>query len=266
MSVIHIQEAKKKMETPCVFQRVEKKFLLNEEQLNGWDEAMLKHMTLDSYGLSTIGSIYFDSDSLELIRTSADKPLYKEKFRLRGYGKVDENSTLYAEIKKKYKGIVYKRREAIPLKEFKKWNAEDEVFPVKSQIGREIDYMFKHYGLKPKVYIAYDRMAYFGNDDSALRVTIDKNIRFRTSSLDLTKGSWGTNLLEEGQYLMEIKIPGALPMWMVKAMEEYEIVPTSFSKVGLWYEKYYCAKAQTEEAAHKAADNIFDFKEVFAVC
>ena len=248
MSIINIHgyqtkayQTEKKAETSkSVFQRVEKKYLLTQEQYDGFKAEMLRHMTLDQYGLSTISSIYFDSDSFDLIRKSISKPVYKEKFRLRGYGSVNNKSTVYAEIKKKYDGIVYKRRQEIPEKMFLNWDYTTSPFPIDTQIGKEIDYLFRRNSLRPKVYIGYDREAYFGNDNHSLRVTVDRNLRYRTENLDLRAGAYGNPLLDKGTYLMEIKIPGALPLWMIKTMEKLNIRPVSFSKVGYWYENYRC--------------------------
>ena len=44
-------------------------------------------MAEDQYGLHTIRNIYYDTECDELIRTSIEGPKYKEKFRIRCYGK-----------------------------------------------------------------------------------------------------------------------------------------------------------------------------------
>jgi len=53
------------------------------------------------------------------------------------------------------------------------------------QILKEIDYFIDFYGPKKKLYIAYDRIAFFGKEDENLRLTFDCNIRSRTYDLDL---------------------------------------------------------------------------------
>jgi len=245
------------MKSQEVFQRVEKKYLLTEEQYQAWKKVMADYMTLDQFGdHNTINTIYFDTDDYSLIRRSLQKPLYKEKFRLRGYGKVTEASPVFAEIKKKYMGIVYKRRQVITVPEAKNWLYKGRPAPLNTQIAREIEYMLDLYRPSPKVYIGYEREAYFGNEDHNLRLTIDSNLRFRTTNLELTKGSWGQPLLDEPLHLMEIKIPQALPMWMVKTMEELGIRPTSFSKYGTYYRRF---------VEGREARKIIDFKEA-SVC
>ena len=79
--------------------------------------------------------------------------------------------------------------------------------------------------------MAYDRVACSCKADQELRVTFDRNIRCRTEGLDLQAGTYGTSLLEEGRVLMEVKIPGAMPVWMSPGFSELGIYPVSFSKV-----------------------------------
>lgn len=217
------------------FARIEMKYFLNDEQYEAWKHVLRSHMTLDEYGLSAIHSIYFDTDDYAMIRHSLEKPAYKEKLRLRGYGRVTENSPVYVEIKKKYDGIVYKRRQEATLPQAREWLLGSGRMPADTQIAREITYLADFYRPSPKIYIGYDREAYFGREDPALRLTLDSNLRFRTDHLDLAQGGGGQRMLDEPLHLMEVKIPGAIPLWMLRAMEELSIRPTSFSKYGYCY-------------------------------
>ncbi len=61
---------------------------------------------------------YLDTPDYELIRTSIEKPVYKEKVRLRCYGgSIDDSSTVFVEIKKKFESVVYKRRVEMSLRQ-----------------------------------------------------------------------------------------------------------------------------------------------------
>ena len=104
---------------------------------------------------------------------------------------------------------------------------------VETQVLREIDWFLKYYrDIRPAMYIAYDRIAAYDTQKPELRVTFDWNIRFRNQELDLKKGTWGQQILEEGQQLMEIKIPGAMPVWLCELLDQLCIYPVSFSKYG----------------------------------
>ena len=93
-----------------IFKRYEKKYLINEEQFKALSEKIGDLFTPDEFGKSVIMNIYFDTPTSILIRRSIEKPVYKEKLRLRTYGRPDDNSNAFVEIKKKFKSVVYKRR------------------------------------------------------------------------------------------------------------------------------------------------------------
>ena len=101
-------------DTQMVFERHERKYLLDPSAKAAVLAAMSGHMQLDRYGKTTIRNIYFDTDDYDLIRTSLSGPEYKEKLRIRSYCQVQSDGEVFVELKKKYRGIVYKRRVSIP--------------------------------------------------------------------------------------------------------------------------------------------------------
>lgn len=220
-----------------VFKRYEKKYAVPAEKLEELKDRLSEYMVVDQYGLHTICNIYYDTHTNELIRQSIEKPVYKEKLRLRSYGVPSLDSRVYMELKKKYKGVVYKRRLGTSLEDAMKYL--DQGIPLKedSQIYREIDYFKNFYHPVPKLFIAYDRVATYAKDIPELRITFDTRIRSRDYDLDLSKGDHGTLLMDEEFYLMEIKIIGAMPLWLSSILNELEIYPTSFSKYGNIYKQ-----------------------------
>ncbi|MGL5436860.1 MAG: polyphosphate polymerase domain-containing protein [Lachnospiraceae bacterium] len=225
-----------------VFRRYEKKYMITIEQYNDLMSQMITKMSADQYGKHTISNIYFDTPGFDLIRTSLSKPVYKEKIRLRSYGTPGEEDTVFIELKKKFDGVVYKRRIPMPLKDARKYLYYGIIPEGSSQILQEIDYAMNLYKPKPKVYLAYERIAFYGKEDPELRVTFDMNIRARENNLDLSKGTYGIPLLEKGKLLMEIKIPGVMPVWMSRLLSELEIFPVSYSKYGTYYKEYIAAQ------------------------
>lgn len=220
-----------------VFQRYEKKYLLTEQMYKEMRKRLSFYMQEDDYGLHTIRNIYYDTKNSELIRTSLEKPVYKEKFRIRCYGSPAESSSVFLEIKKKYRGVVYKRRVEMTKEEAKAYLEKGIYIEEKSQILREIDYFLQMYEVEPKLYLAYDRIALLGKEDDEFRITFDQNIRSRWEHLDLADDTKTENLLEGGRYLMEVKTKGSLPIWFVEILSELQIRSTSFSKYGRIYEK-----------------------------
>lgn len=233
------------MQYQAVFKRNELKFLLTLEQKARILEQMEPYMALDRYGRTTIRNVYFDTDNFRLIRHSIEKPVYKEKLRLRSYQKADKSSKVFVELKKKYKSVVYKRRLSLPEEEAMAWLAGKTHCGEDTQISREIDYFLKYYQtLHPVVFLSYDREAYFCKDGGDFRVTFDDNILCRQEDLSLQGEVWGTPILEEGKVLMEIKCAGGIPLWMTRVLSRERIYKTSFSKYGTAYRTLIYPKIQ----------------------
>ena len=220
-----------------IFKRVEKKYILNKSQYELVIDAIKEYMAIDKHGETAICNLYFDSSTDKLIQLSIEKPVYKEKLRLRSYGlPQSDDSTVFFEIKKKYKGIVYKRRISLSLKDAEDYIATGR-FPkdINNQVAKEIDYMVKFHQLSPRVFLAYDRTAWFSKEDKNLRITFDKNIRSRYEDVNLRSTDKGTLLLPDDTYIMEIKIPGATPLWLSRLLSDSNIFSESFSKYGNVY-------------------------------
>lgn len=228
-----------------VFHRYEKKYILNEEQYQNILARLNVHLVPDKYNADgktyTISNIYFDTKEDYLIRRSLEKPEYKEKLRLRSYGPVTEDDKVFLEIKKKNLELVNKRRTVMTLKEAReyllkgKWPESGSSNP---QILREIDYLMSHEKLEPKVFLAYDRMAWFSAEEMGMRITIDSGIRARRTNVRLGGGDYGDMLLGEGMYLMEVKVVDSIPLWFTGLLSKERIYSASFSKYGTEFQKY----------------------------
>lgn len=223
-----------------VFNRHEQKYLLDADTFQKVLKVMDEHMMPDKYNVNhkpyTISNIYFDTEDDYLIRTSLSKPKYKEKLRLRSYGVPNNDCNVFLEIKKKFNDIVNKRRTVLKLSEAYNFISSGKPPELKEymnkQVLKEIEYFLQVYNVNPKVYLAYDRIAYFekGNDD--LRISFDKNIRTRRYDVALEDGDYGEKLLPDGVYLMEVKTSKAMPLWLTDMLAKYDIKRRSFSKYG----------------------------------
>ena len=229
-------------DTKLTFKRLEKKFLLSAGQYERLMAELEYHIVPDVFFESTVCSIYYDDDSYSLIRHSIEDPVYKEKLRVRSYNVPDADGTVFVELKKKYKGTVYKRRVGMSARDAADWLAGKAPAPEESQMVREIEWFLHENNPVPKVFIACDRTAWVAKDDPELRLTFDRDIRWRETELDLTLGSHGEPLTEPGQVLMEIKIPGTAPLWLAHLLCELELYPTGFSKYGTAYKNHILDK------------------------
>lgn len=218
------------------FERRELKYRITDAQRAALEAAFGARMVPDKYGESTICNIYYDTADYRLIRASLEKPAYKEKLRLRSYGVAEPDGEVFLELKKKYKGIVYKRRISLNYDDAQEILENGERLPENSQIAKEINYFLDFYGdIFPAVYLCYDRTAYFGADDSDLRITFDRSIRWRTEDIDLKVEPYGEQILDRGYSLMEIKAAGSMPLWLAELLAQGGIKQTSFSKYGMAY-------------------------------
>ncbi|MGI6004801.1 MAG: polyphosphate polymerase domain-containing protein [Christensenellales bacterium] len=226
-----------------VFNRYENKYLLDEKTFEKLRRRLCDYMEPDRHnrqrGAYTVANLYYDTDDSHLIRTSLQKPKYKEKLRLRAYGVPDKGERVYAEIKKKVAGLVNKRRSALTLSSAYRF-LDTGILPAEEpcqnrQVLHEIAYIRSRQALAPALYLAYDRVACFGIGQHDLRVSFDTNIRSRRCDLALEAGDYGESLLEQGVWLMEIKVAQSIPVWLCRLLSEYEVYATSFSKYGTEY-------------------------------
>ena len=219
-----------------IFRRVEKKYILNKNQYRMIMNSINNYVVQDEYGKSTICNIYMDTDNYDLISHSITKPYFKDKVRVRSYNTPNKRSTVYLEIKRKVDGVVGKRRIGMSLADFDNYIKNNKLVRSENvQIKNELDYYFKLYNLDKKMYISYEREAYYQKDNHDFRVTFDSNIIARQYNLNLDKGVYGQNILAPDKYVMEVKTLGAMPIWFVRILDECKIMPCGFSKYGEAY-------------------------------
>ena len=234
------------MKNKMIFQRYESKYLMDFRQMQAVLAAMAPHMVPDEYSHSSIRNLYLDTPDYRLIRRSLEKPVYKEKLRVRSYGQAGEHDPVFVELKKKYLSVVYKRRISVPQDQAMACIDRSQPWQ-DSQIGRELAYTMDFYqSLRPAVFLSYERDSFRGVEDEELRVTFDREIRYRQEELTLDSDTWGTPILPPGKVLMELKVAGGLPLWMTHVLSEQRIYKTSFSKYGAAYQSIMLSRQRGE--------------------
>lgn len=236
------------------FKRYELKYMVDEAQAEKIVRTLSEYMKLDKYcrekGAYMIYNIYFDTDNDDIIRKSLSKPYYKEKLRLRCYKiPLSDDDTVFLELKKKIGGVVSKRRATMSygaaLRFLDSGEIPENLHTTDTQVLNEIAGFLKRYPAKPKVYISYERVAFYGKENREFRVTFDKNILTRRENPSFKDGDFGTELLDSGKYLMEVKTDGALCLWFAEMLSKLRVYSTSYSKYGEEYKKY--ARARKED-------------------
>lgn len=218
-----------------VFKRHEVKYLLTDRQVALVRDEMGRRMRPDEYGRSTLCNLYFDTPSYLLIRTSLDHPLYKEKLRVRSYGVAGACDPAFVEIKKKCKAVVYKRRLCTTRDLAMSYMSGTAELP-DSQIAHELGFALRRYeGLAPRVFLSYEREAFFDRENRDFRITFDTNVLWRDYDLSLGAGVYGESILPVGATLMEVKAGGSYPLWVCSFLSRNGIFPARFSKYGTAY-------------------------------
>ncbi len=221
----------------AVMKRYEIKYIINREQEEFLKRSLEGKLFVDRFGKTSIASLYYDTPDYKLIRASIEKPLFKEKLRLRSYGLADDSSPVFLELKRKAFGIVYKRRIESTIPEVESFFDKSRDSLGEGQINREISWFCKsNDNLSPACLIIYDRTAYY-EPTGELRLTIDNDPRFRMNDLDLRVSMDGEPLLPEGYSILEIKVQGGMPVWLARILDEGRIYKTSFSKYGEAYKR-----------------------------
>ena len=218
-----------------VMKRYELKYLLNSVQTQYVRDKLKGHMEIDQFGRTSIFSLYYDTPTSQLVRTSMEKPAFKEKIRLRSYGPSAEGSPVYLELKRKAYGIVYKRRVETTVLQVKDFFSEENNLGCGGQINSEITAFRDMYkSLAPACMIICDRTAYY-EPDGDLRLTIDENPRYRADDLTFSEPAGGSPLLPYGWTIMEVKVQDAMPLWLAEILSAAGIRKASFSKYGEAY-------------------------------
>lgn len=220
-----------------IFRRQEIKYLLTESEVQDLIWLIEPYLKKDKYFKGTNCSIYFDDENRYLAIHSMEKPLYKEKIRIRSYGVPKLTDTVFLEIKKKFNGVGSKRRIPVKLSDFYQYLKTGELNSNSEVIKKELDECMARYRLKPTMFLAYDRTSYCGKDDPTFRVTFDRNVRSRNNNLRLEKGDQGKKFFKNGIVVMEVKALDAYPFFFVHALSKLKIYPASFSKYGRVTEK-----------------------------
>ncbi len=225
------------------FKRYEKKYRITEEQYNSLQRDLQEHLLKDAYHQYTIKNVYYDDETYKVIRHSISKPVFKQKLRIRSY----DNDFIFFEIKKKYKGEVFKRRVVMNKNDFDNndFSKVDDI-----QTLKEINYFLNHENIHPKILLQYDREAYKGIKDNDLRITFDSNLIYSVNHLDLTHELKKDNDLLKGKYILEIKAKEAIPLWLSTILNNHSIYPTPFSKYGYIYKNYILKNNQKEVIKH----------------
>lgn len=229
-----------------IFNRFERKYILTHKQKTDFVIFLNEYLVDDPYSINgshyTVYNLYYDTPDFSVIRNSTQKPIYKDKLRLRSYmTPLKKDDEVFLEIKKKHKGLINKRRVSLTYQDALDF-IDKGIKPIfksyiDQQIINEIEYFIKIHQVKPGAYIRYDRIGLMSLDNQ-LRVTFDHNIFFRDKEITLDKTDGVSILSDQDTWLMEVKSDQNFPFWLSRKLSEFELYSQSFSKYGKAYQKF----------------------------
>lgn len=226
------------------FSRYEFKFPMSYDDMDRLIDDLIPYVKKDKhvneYGIYTISSIYLDNDRKECYYETINNDFYRQKVRLRVYGREStDDSDAFLELKTKIDGLVVKRRVWMKLSDAvafinecieKGVDASVDYKCSNPQILKEIKHVIQRKKLKPVNVISYERLPLVSTEDPSLRITFDFNIRSRGDDLDLTHGTHGDRRIPKQVAVLEIKTNKYIPLWLTKNLAKYKYKNQTFSK------------------------------------
>lgn len=200
----------------------------------------MPYLVVDPYadedGFYNVNSLYFDSQDFRFCQEQLNGQPFRQKLRLRSYNNVAIDDLVFLEIKKKYKGVVNKRRTPILLNRayafLRDYNHDVSTLPAGTnpQIMREVAFLCRRFELQPQVLLSYRRQSFFVAGDPSIRITFDSNVVESRNRLRLENLDYGSSILPSQVYIMEVKVNDSLPFWLVRILAQAGCHRQSFSK------------------------------------
>lgn len=218
------------------FNRFELKYIIHFSQARALLKSIGAHVRHDPHagrdGFYKIVSLYYDSPDLSCYWEKLDGEMYRRKIRVRTYGESPDEAFL--EIKQRYNLNVQKRRCRFPLKVINRELESISTGPYNGGIDPVFDEVFnvvRRRALEPKLIISYNRAAFFDRHRRDLRITLDRNIKFRSQCLSLEKNRLkGRYVIPPTMMILEVKFDETIPQWISSCLNRLDFQVQRFSK------------------------------------
>ncbi len=221
--------------------RLEYKYIVPISEINNFRNQLLPFVELDPYSAKrkkkeyTVKSIYFDSKKLADYKAKVDGLYKRKKVRIRSYNDTTKDSMVFLEIKKRVGSHVYKNRSRISLNNLDSFLNEKDITLIDASENNLDAEKFLFYYLKgslnPVTLVTYEREAFFAKHDRTLRITFDKNIRFKRANNYRILCSHNSSFFKQSAFfLLEIKFAEGFPIWLQEMLRQFNLARKSFSK------------------------------------
>ena len=245
--------------------RLEYKYLVPNEFLNDIRADMKPFVEIDGFASKqqkkeyTVRSIYYDTPGFECYHEKVEGLKVRKKFRIRGYDTPGRDSIVFLEIKRKYQNFIEKNRAPLLHANLKKMfithNFENYIISfsgngVEKSDAQRFFYHYYRKSLRPAVLVIYDREAFFGKFNKALRFTFDKNLRSSSfPSQDMLYEEHQVKYAIRKNFIFEVKFFNGLPAWIQSIIKKYQLQRMALSK--------YTICLDSHNAVQQFSKNVF---------
>jgi hypothetical protein len=238
------------------FNRYEIKYLVPVVDLPGLREEFASRLDLDSHGRDGgygVWSVYYDTTQLRFYWEKIEGLKFRRKLRIRHYGDrftIDDDTTVYVEIKQRVNKVTQKRRVALPYRLARELCDRRQMVEhdrAERAFLEEVLGLVSGLDLRPVAITGYQREAFVGRDaDVGLRVTIDQRVRGRDRDFHLGADAENRLTVPAKLAVLELKANERVPYWLTDLAARSNMSVVRMSK--------YC---QSVEAFGQAPRSIF---------
>jgi hypothetical protein len=198
---------------------------------------------LNGRGSYTVGSVYFDTPSMEHYWTHLEGYPHRRKVRIRRYGSPEQGAYFW-EIKEKAILSAVKYRWVLNpafigklsscVNEKQMYDLLNEYFPSENEQGlcRKMGFDLLKGPLKPVAYVSFKRMAFKSLGLSDVRLTVDYAIEASRSAYPFYCGHRGKpkTIIDHEAGVLELKFSDRIPSWFEDVLLAFDLRRTAFSK------------------------------------
>ncbi|WDZ83341.1 polyphosphate polymerase domain-containing protein [Micromonospora cathayae] len=238
------------------FNRYEIKYLVDSGSVPALRDQLTGRMDLDRHGGDGgygVWSVYYDTPQLRFYWEKIEGLRFRRKLRVRHYGDrstIDDDTTVYVEIKQRVNRVTQKRRVALPYR-LARDLCDRRVMvphdPAQRAFLEEVLELVSGLDLRPVAMTGYQRQAFIGREaDVGLRVTVDRRVRGRDRDFHLGADAENRLIVPAKLSVVEIKANERVPYWLTDLAAHANMSVVRMSK--------YC---QSVEAFGRAPRSVF---------
>lgn len=234
------------------FNRYEIKYLMPADAVPTLRHALAARLDVDSHGVSGgygVWSVYYDTTDLRFYWEKIEGLRFRRKLRIRHYGDrftVDDDTTVFVEIKQRVNRVTQKRRIALPYR-LARGLCDQRVMVSPGPFVEEVLELVSGLDLRPVAITGYQREAFVGRGaEVGLRVTMDHRVRGRDRDFHLDADAENRLIVPARLAVVEFKANERVPYWLTDLTAELNMSVVRMSK--------YC---QSVEAFGRAPRSVF---------